>query len=99
MERTKSNLTKAFRALRKKGYFAKQNFMCCQSCGCAAIPEENEKKYVFYHSQDNDDLRQYGYCYLAWSGDGKEIVETLEAEGIKVDWKGSNEKRIKITVK
>ena len=31
--KNKENLKKAFRELRKIGYFAKMNFACCQSCG------------------------------------------------------------------
>jgi len=94
-----TNLTVAFKSLRKKGYFAKQNFMCCLSCGNSAIPKDKKKKFVFYHRQDAETLRQYGYCYLAWGGNGKEIVETLEAEGLKVVWNGDSLKRIKIIVK
>jgi hypothetical protein len=52
------SLTKAFNALRKNGYFARQNFMCCQTCEWAAVPEKNESKVVFYHSQDNDNKKQ-----------------------------------------
>ena len=28
----KANLNQAFKELRKLGYFARQNFMCCQNC-------------------------------------------------------------------
>jgi hypothetical protein len=45
-------LNEAFKDLRKSGYFARQNFQCCQSCAWAAIPEEKEEKVVFYHQQD-----------------------------------------------
>jgi hypothetical protein len=33
---------------------------------------------------------------LAWSGDGKLIVDILEKNGVEVDWDGSDNKRIGI---
>lgn len=92
----KTNLNKAFRALRKKGYFAKQNFWCCQSCAWSAMSDEEGKKAVFYHQQDNDNLKENGTCHLAWAGNGKEIVEILNANGVKTEWEESSNKRIKI---
>jgi hypothetical protein len=54
----RTNLTKAFAELRKNGYFAKQNFLCCQSCGWAALSDEEAKNAVFYHNQDYRDLKK-----------------------------------------
>jgi len=93
------NLTPAFKALRKEGFFARQNFWCCQSCGCAAVPEDKSEAYVFYHAQDKQDLVSKGSCYLAWSGDGAKIVEVLTAHGIKTEWDGSANTRIKMICK
>ncbi len=92
----KSKLTKAFKELRRKGYFARQNFLCCQSCGWAEMTDEQAEKAVFYHQQDNDYLKETGSCHLAWSGDGQLIVDILVKNGIEVDWDGSNNKRIGI---
>ena len=92
----KSKLTKAFKELRKQGYFARQNFWCCQSCAWADMTDEQADKAVFYHAQDNDNLKENGSCHLAWSGDGKLIVDILEKNGIEVDWDGSDNKRIGI---
>src|SRR6478609_414586 len=36
----KTALTAGFQTLRARGYFAEQNWQCCQSCGVAAIPDE-----------------------------------------------------------
>lgn len=94
----KSNLNKAFKALRKAGYFAKQNFTCCQSCAWAEVPDEQSEKAVFYHRQDADDLKESGSCHLAWAGDGKEIVKILEENGVKTEWEGTDNKRIKIFI-
>ena len=94
----KSKLTKAFKELRKQGYFARQNFLCCQTCGWAAMTDEQAEKAVFYHAQDNDNLKEDGSCFLAWSGDGQVIADILSKNGVNVDWDGDNSKRIKISL-
>lgn len=95
-EINKINLNKAFRELRKNGYFARQNFWCCQTCAWADIPNEKSKNVVFYHNQDNQDLKQNGECFLSWNGDGKLITKILKNNNIKVDWNGNKSQRIKI---
>jgi hypothetical protein len=82
---SKSNLTKAFAALRKAGYFARQNFMCCQSCAWAAIPVAKEDKAVFYHSQDNQSVIRGQKFHLGWAGDQREICRILEENGVKTN--------------
>ena len=94
----KINLTNAFKALRKAGYFAKQNFSCCQSCAWAEIADEQLEKAVFYHHQDAGDLKEHGSCYLSWNGDGKEIVKILKDNGVEVEWSGDDSKRIKVSI-
>jgi hypothetical protein len=90
------NLTKAFQALRKKGYFAKQNFWCCSSCGWFGVPKDNEKKVVFYHNQDNDDKKKGKPFHIAWAGDANEIMETFKENGVETSWTGSPAQRILI---
>jgi hypothetical protein len=91
-----TNLTQAFKALRRKGYFAKQNFMCCQSCGWKEIAELGYEKAVFYHAQDKD-LYKEGYdLFLAWDGDGHEIVNVLQHYGLEVIWTGALCHRIQV---
>tara|TARA_R110000868_G_C10726827_1_gene751257 strand:+ start:261 stop:560 length:300 start_codon:yes stop_codon:yes gene_type:complete len=90
------NLNKAFADLRKVGYFAKQNFLCCQSCGWAAIPEENKDKAVFYHAQDNDDKKEGKDFYIVWSGNGAEICQIFNRNGVNTNWNGSIDTRIMI---
>jgi hypothetical protein len=92
----KSNLTKAFAALRKAGYFAKQNFWCCQTCGWAAVPDEQAEKAVFYHNQDNDRKKEGKPFMLAWSGDGNQICKILNDNGIKTNWSGDEDNRIEV---
>ena len=61
------------------------------------MPDEYEDRYVFYHAQDNDDLKRSGSCYLAWAGDGKEICRILQEAGITTKWNGLRSTRIFIT--
>lgn len=93
----KKDLTQAFKELRKLGYFARQNFMCCQSCAWSQVPEEKEDKVVFYHRQDTPDVN-YGSVYLAWNGNGNEIVEIM-SKYFKVEWDGSESTRIRVIEK
>jgi len=90
-----TNLNKAFRELRKKGYAAKQRFWCCSSCALAALPEGTEK-FVFYHKQDAERLDRNRKCNLSWGGDGSEIVKVLNECGVSTDWNGTEQQRIKI---
>jgi hypothetical protein len=89
-----SKITEAFKELRKLGYFARQNFWCCQSCAWAAVPENKSDKVVFYHKQDTEGLKGRGRCHLAWSGDGHEICRVLNRHGITTEWEGDSNKRI-----
>jgi serine/threonine protein phosphatase PrpC len=104
---TITQVDNAFSKLRAAGYFAEQNFYCCQSCAWSAIPEDASNKVVFYHAQDDE----YAWfntntmeesnillnkLYLAWAGDCNEIRSILESEGLTVDHNGSEDKRIVI---
>ena len=88
-----TNLTLAFKDLRKKGYFARMNFLCCQSCAWKAVPQDAEK-VVFYHDQDAENLKEGGDLYLAWSGDANHIINILSRRGLICEWNGDNSKRI-----
>ena len=90
----RTNLTNAFAELRKNGYFAKQNFMCCQSCAWAELSEKEAEKVVFYHNQDYRDLKGGDDLYLAWAGNGNYIAETLIKFGMHIDWDGTPNTRI-----
>lgn len=86
---TKDKLTVAFRNLRKDKYFARHKWMCCQGCGCAALPKDCEN-YVFYHAQDADVLAEKNQAHLAWGGDGALIKRRCEEAGLHVVWDCSN---------
>jgi len=96
----KRRLTAGFHALRwQHDYFAAQCFMCCQTCGCAGVPNKYAKRYVFYHEQDAQDLdaattlKKLG-TYLAWAGDAARIREVFEQAGCAVVHDGDSAKRI-----
>lgn len=102
MTTTKQKITQSFRDLRKAGYFARQNFWCCQGCGWSAIPEESKHKAVFYHRQDTesfDGKELKRPLHLAWDGDGHEIAGILRNNGLSVEWNGSPDTRIKVLPK
>lgn len=92
----KKLLNKGFKQLRKLGYVAHQDFWCCSTCGWAALTEKECEKAVFYHHQDKQRMLEDGEVYLAWSGNGDEIVKVFTDLGLKVEWDGSKSKRIKI---
>jgi hypothetical protein len=89
-------LSIAFQRLEQAGYFARQNFWCCQSCGWADVPESHADKAVFYHEQDDERLVRTGEASLCWSGDARFICETFEAAGIATEWDGNDRHRIRI---
>lgn len=97
----KQVMTKIFKELRKAGFFARQNFLCCQNCAWSKIENDypDKKAVVFYHNQDNDafdkqtkDLTKT--LFLAWEGDGATIAKIVEENGFEVHWNGSENKRI-----
>jgi len=105
-----AKITKAFNTLRKKGWFARKNFWCCSSCGCANVPSKYKDKFVFYHNQDAAALKevwgkkQYGdiseggmYMTHGKGGDGKEICDALVQVGLNVEWDETNDTRILVT--
>jgi len=96
---TKDKVNKVFRLLRKAGYFAQQDYWCCQNCAWNAMTGEQAEKAVFYHHQDNDawkDKELKEKLYLAWSGDGNEIVNIIHSVGLETEWDGTENNRIQI---
>lgn len=90
------SLNSAFRELRKNGYFAKQNFYCCQTCGWSAIPDEQSSKAVFYHAQDAADRKRAKPYFMAWSGDAQYIRKVLLKHGVMTHHDGSDNSRIQV---
>ena len=89
----KTSLNAGFAELRERGYFAKQNWQCCQTCGVAAIPDD-VTDYVFYHSQDAERLAEEDIVNLSWGGNGHEIAKVFRDKGLAVGWDGTDGRRI-----
>ena len=87
-------ITSAFKALRKHGYTARQNFSCCSSCAWSELADQGkDEKVVFYNRQSGAalrgvDRRRFRHSpqvlYLNWSGDAAFICSELEAAGLTV---------------
>lgn len=72
------NLNIAFQTMRKAGLLARQNYLCCQTCGGYAMStaatelidkgtkKEEIKGCVYYHNQDNERKRDGGNFNLAY---------------------------------
>jgi hypothetical protein len=69
-------VTKAFGALRKQGFVARQSFMCCGGCsggGMATLIKTAQAKGktivggVWYHTQDTDCMKETGKLFLRYS--------------------------------
>lgn len=90
------NLSAGFKALRKKGYFAEEEHTCCNTCGWAEIPTKSQDKAVFYHQQEIESRDKGNRIHLNWSGDPKEIMDTLKEFGIVTEWDGNPGKKIAV---
>lgn len=74
MERYKDDtrIADALDGLNRKGFIARSNYSCCQSCGGVEIvAEAAERKrapryYVFWHQQDEEGRWTDGDVYLAY---------------------------------
>tara|TARA_Y100001951_G_C11083159_1_gene152476 strand:+ start:69 stop:503 length:435 start_codon:yes stop_codon:yes gene_type:complete len=86
---------RAFKSLEDKGWFAKRDFWCCQSCAVSDIPE-GTKNYIFYHNQDEEGFQIYGTVCLAFAGDTSQILDALAKEKLHISWNGSEHQRIEV---
>ena len=99
-------LAAAFRQLRKDGWWARMNHLCCQTC--LTYDTDDDKPYIGFHGQDNDRIPESGYTFLThgpptcehdtladgvWS---KRAVEVIESMGLTVEWDGRMASRIKV---
>lgn len=94
-----------FAKLRKAGWFARMNFMCCSSCGWAELSEkygeDDNKNIVFYNKQSADAFDINGnlgnsYLPLQWSGNAREVVAELALAGFGVEWDGTADKCVMV---
>ena len=86
-----------FRDLDRRGYFTAFDWEDCMSCGWSAIPEANASKAVFFHEQDAEELRN-ARVMLAWVGDSELISRLAREHGFNVEWSGSSDQRIQLSI-
>ena len=97
-------LAAAFRQLRREGWWARMNHLCCQTC--LTYDTDDDKPYIGFHAQDNERIPESGYTYLThgppvddiyadgvWS---KRAVRVIESFGLTVEWDGTMASRIKV---
>ncbi|RJR27628.1 hypothetical protein C4561_01625 [candidate division WWE3 bacterium] len=89
----KQDLNNAFRTLRQRGFFARQNFEDCMSCACAALPEGDFQGYIYYHQQDAARLREKNGCMIRFCEGklparevGVSAVVALQEFGVHTEW-------------
>ena len=103
-------LTRAFAALQQAGITARENFTCCRSCGQSEIGGEggpDARGFVYFHTQCTDAAAAgHGLTLLYGGFDGTsgttaaighEVVATLEAVGLLVEWDGDPGRGITVT--
>lgn len=71
-------LVMAFRALRRQGYIARMNHLCCSSCAGYSIGTAAEERVaagraaptgaVYWHRQDEAGYRESGKMYVRFGG-------------------------------
>ena len=74
----RERLTEAFKAMRKKGILARQNFSCCGGCGSYELATKMDESRaagrpkrgaIYYHRQSAERLRKSGEVYLGFGCD------------------------------
>ncbi|MCD6148080.1 hypothetical protein J7J18_01770 [bacterium] len=71
----RSRLIEVFKELRKEGFLARANFMCCRNCAGSELACRAEKLYekgkevkgaIFWTRQDEESLRNHSRMYIAY---------------------------------
>jgi len=82
----RERLLEVFKELRKEGFLARANFMCCRTCAgydLACRAEELHKRgkeikgTVFWTRQDEEDLRKSGRMYISYGPLGTKKYGTI----------------------
>ncbi|MEU1086032.1 hypothetical protein ABZ401_04225 [Streptomyces sp. NPDC005892] len=103
-------LTRAFTALNEAGITARENFTCCRTCGQSEIAgagRPDARGFVYFHTQCTDSAAAgHGLMLLFGGFDGspettgaigEQIVTSLEAVGLSVEWDRDPGRAITVT--
>lgn len=104
MKTNRERLTAMFASLRRQGYAARQNFLCCGSCAaavlCDAVRAKQLRGAVFYHRREGERLAQGAErVYLSYgAGEGAtdeqdlavalDVLSAAYNQGLAVKWDG-----------
>ena len=106
---SKDKTRKMFASLRKQGFLARQNYMCCGGCAGTVIYDDlkDGQRYVTYHQQNNDAFHERDLTrglYVAFGAKDGTDEETTQAGaqvalaamrvGLRVEWDGTGSTRI-----
>ncbi|MET8630708.1 hypothetical protein ABZW30_44660 [Kitasatospora sp. NPDC004669] len=103
-------LTRALSALEAEEIVAREDFMCCSSCGHAEIGAEaspDTRGFVYFHHQGTDRAAAGQGLTLYYGGFddseqttasvGQRVVAALEQVGLPVEWNGNAGRAIEVT--
>ena len=91
---TRELVIDAFKELRSKGFMARANYLCCQSCAGYALAEDAKKRIAngktvngvyFWHRQDEEDYEEFGHLFIAYGDvevEGKTYGLSTEQVGL-----------------
>jgi hypothetical protein len=106
----RATVERAFESLRKQGIVAEAKFEDCARCAVVAmtdlLEEQDSPGGVYWHDQDDERLEQGEDLAVGFvargDGDaaaiGQALVAALQAENLNVEWDGSPDKRVVVTV-
>jgi len=107
-EAIQHGVEKAYDILRFRGYVCRSNFSCCGTCACSELgrwfdeqyAKEEDRKYVFWHSQGHERLigDEDPTLNLHWAGYGEEIAETIRSQGLSITWDGTEFRTINVSI-
>jgi len=105
----REKVKEVFKVLRKHGFIARMNFLCCSTCASYELGERLntscDKKFVAYwHNQDEERYRETGHLHIRYfskEGEsikeaGKDIIMLLKLAGVVYRWDGNTRRTIEV---
>ena len=93
-----NHITPAFEELQRHGFHAStENIQCCQTCSLGVIPDN--VSYVFYHAQDVERFNKTNTLFLGYGfseDHDRDVCLGVLRKHMRVDWDGSEDRRIQV---